>query len=99
MTPDGSNKIPDDVAYIDTNSCDFFAQTSTQESYSDYKSSDTFTVSANAKFKIVGGSYTRKDSKIREEIFNNKMTISATHVKVHILSQVIHEFKSAKIMM
>lgn len=84
MTPDGVYKLPDGVAYIDSNSCDFFAQTNTAETYSDYKTTDTFSVEANAKFKVVSGSYSSKDTKIREEIYNNKMTISDSRVKVFI---------------
>ena len=76
MTPDGTHKMPDGLAYIETDTCNFFAQTNTVETYNDFKTTDSFSVSVDGKFKIASGSYSQKDIKIREEIYNNNMTVS-----------------------
>ena len=82
MTPDGAYKLPDNLAYIETDTCNFFAQTNTAETYADYKKTDSFSLSVEAKFKVIGGSYSQKDEKIREEIYNYKMSVSETNVLV-----------------
>ena len=85
MTPDGAYKLPDNLAYIETDTCNFFAQTNTAETYADYKTTDSFSLSVEGKFKVIGGSYSQKDEKIREEIYNYKMSVSETNVLVENL--------------
>lgn len=70
------------LTYIETDTCNFFAQSNTAETYVDYKTTDSFSFSVEAKFKVIVGSHSKKDEKIREEIYNYKMSVSETNVLV-----------------
>lgn len=80
-TPDGEFKLPDGVAFIETDICNFYAETSSTETYNEFKTSDTTSLSIDGKYKVFSASYSQKETKVREEMFNNKKSISKTTVK------------------